>query len=100
MSRMIFHPDARQDLDAIADFIARDNEDRAISFIRDLQIACMRYADYPLSGRDCSHIFPGLRRFPHGNYLVYYRLEAENQGIEILHVLHGARDHERIMRDG
>jgi len=100
MSRVFFHPDAREDLHAIADFIARDNENRAISFVRDLQVACGHYADHPLSGRDCGNIFPGLHRFPHGNYLVYYLPDTAGHSIEILHVLHGARDHEQLMRDG
>lgn len=100
MPRIYFHPDARQDFDEIADFIARDNENRAISFVRGLQAACIGYAEFPRSGRDCSHIFTGLRRFPHGNYIVYYLIMPQEDGIEILHVVHAARDHERLMRDG
>ncbi|MFX8708191.1 type II toxin-antitoxin system RelE/ParE family toxin, partial [Acinetobacter baumannii] len=51
--------------DEIADYLARHDDDRAIAFVPELQLACRRYADFPRSGRDCGHIFPGLRRFPH-----------------------------------
>jgi len=36
-----------------------------------------------------------VRRRPHGNYLIFYRVGAEQ--VEILHVLHGARDYEPIL---
>ncbi|WP_202314807.1 type II toxin-antitoxin system RelE/ParE family toxin [Mesorhizobium sp. L-8-10] len=37
----------------------------------------------------------GHRRRVHGNYLIFYRASGEN--VEILHVLHGAMDYERIL---
>ncbi|MBN9524764.1 MAG: type II toxin-antitoxin system RelE/ParE family toxin [Alphaproteobacteria bacterium] len=100
MPPVLFHPDARGDFDDIADYIARHDENRAIAFVLELQVACRRYADFPRSGRDCGHIFPGLRRFPHGNYVIYYRTMPADRGIEVLHIIHAARDHESIMRDG
>lgn len=37
----------------------------------------------------------GLRRCLHGNYLIFYRVEAD--AAVILHVLHGARDYPEIL---
>jgi plasmid stabilization system protein ParE len=37
----------------------------------------------------------GVRRVRHGNYLIFYRVTADV--VEILHVLHGARDYEPIV---
>ena len=37
----------------------------------------------------------GVRRRSHGNYLIFYRVHADQ--VEVLHVLHGARDYERIL---
>ena len=37
-----------------------------------------------------SDIVPGVRSFPVGNYLIFYR--ETGQGIEIIRVLHGARN--------
>lgn len=36
-----------------------------------------------------------LRRRVHGNYLIFYRVSGES--VEILHVLHGAMDYERVL---
>ncbi|MEO5338620.1 MAG: type II toxin-antitoxin system RelE/ParE family toxin [Magnetospirillum sp. WYHS-4] len=99
MRRVVFRPHARQDLDDIAEFIALDNLDRAISFVDELGQACRHRADFPLSGRDRSDMAAGLRSFAHKNYVIYYFVLAGGNGIEIAHVIHGARDHETIMRD-
>jgi toxin ParE1/3/4 len=40
-------------------------------------------------GRNRSDIVPGIRYFPVGNYLIFYR--ETGQGVEIIRVLHGAR---------
>jgi toxin ParE1/3/4 len=46
--------------------------------------------DYPLIGKECDDFAPGVRSFPVGNYLVYYR---KRRGIiQILRILYGARD--------
>jgi toxin ParE1/3/4 len=37
----------------------------------------------------------GVRRRPYGNYLIFYRISDDR--IEVLHVLHGARDYESIL---
>jgi toxin ParE1/3/4 len=37
----------------------------------------------------------GIRRRPFGNYLIFYRVGAN--AIEVVHVLHGARDYERLL---
>lgn len=38
-----------------------------------------------------SHLAPGLRLFPLGNYLIFYLPEPE--GIQVIRVIHGARDY-------
>lgn len=37
----------------------------------------------------------GVRRRPHGNYLIFYRVTPES--VEVLHILHGARDYEAVL---
>ncbi|MDE1149571.1 MAG: type II toxin-antitoxin system RelE/ParE family toxin [Azospirillaceae bacterium] len=98
MRPVIFHPFARRDFDDIADFISDDNPDRALAFVEGLEAACRRRAQFPASGKRCDHIAAGLLRFPHKNYVIYYRVQTSGT-VEILHVLHGARDHEAVMRD-
>ncbi|MCP4676534.1 MAG: type II toxin-antitoxin system RelE/ParE family toxin [Deltaproteobacteria bacterium] len=47
-------------------------------------------SDSPLIGRSRSEIGEGVRSFPIGNYVVFYRIVSE--GIYISRVLHGKRD--------
>ena len=47
-------------------------------------------AESPGIGRSCPQIAAGVRCFPVGKYLVYYRKARGT--VEILHVFHGARD--------
>jgi len=47
-------------------------------------------ADYPDTGRSTDNITPGVRCFPAGKYLIYFR--KTNDGIQILHIIHGARN--------
>jgi toxin ParE1/3/4 len=53
--------------------------------------------DYPDAGRPCEHIAVGVKCFPAGKYLIYYR--KTRYGIEILHIFHGAQDQRRAFRN-
>lgn len=87
---------AKTDLAEIGDFIKIDNPDRAITFILELLDRCRSLGDmpraYPLVPR---YERFGVRRRVYGNYLIFYRIN-ENQ-IEVLHVLDGARDYESLL---
>ena len=37
----------------------------------------------------------GLRRRIYGSYLIFYRIRDDT--VEVLHVLHGARDYDKIL---
>jgi toxin ParE1/3/4 len=91
-----FTQSAKTDLEQIGDYIAQDNPKRALSFVRELRSAALTLADTPRA-------FPvvpryeryGIRRRPFGNYLIFYRVEADQ--LVILHILHGARDYEPLI---
>jgi plasmid stabilization system protein ParE len=87
---------AEADLEAIGDWIAQDSPARAISFVVELRHACLGLAQlpegYPLVPR---HEQFGIRRRVHGNYLIFYRIDG--RAIDVLHILHGARDYESIL---
>lgn len=88
--RLDFSPAAGSDLVDIASYIARDNVRRATSFVDELEAACYKLADFPLSGSTRSEIRTGLRSKPHGSYVIFYSvLDAV---IRIERILHGARD--------
>jgi len=94
-----FSHEAERDLEQIADYIARDNPRRALSFVQELRVSCEDLASmpngFPLVPRYEQH---GIRRRVHGNYLIFYRVEAE-QAV-IVHVLHGATDYAAILFEG
>ncbi len=88
--------EARQDLIAIGDYIARDNPSRARSFIRELTDECASLATMPLS----HPLVPryeanGIRRRVHGNYQIFYQIIGDQ--IYVVRVLHGARDYEALL---
>ena len=81
---------AQEDLDAIRRWIARDDPNRAISFVRELQDRADDLVRgpqrFPLIDEDR---LPGIRRRNHRGYrIIYCVTEAE---ITILHVHHGRR---------
>src|SRR5688572_30576536 len=88
--RVVFSPSARQDLTGIADYIARDNPRRALSFIREIRARCAKLAAAPRSARPFPSLGADARILPHGSYLILYRITDEAVSIE--RVLHGSRD--------
>lgn len=90
---------AMADLIGIGRDIAQDNPVRAATFVDELYESCQRLAGtpraYPLLPKwEAS----GVRRRVHDNYLIFYRIRDDV--IEVIHVLHGARDYERILFPG
>lgn len=88
--------EAEADLEAIGDYIARDNPARAVSFIHELGRSCMELADFP----EAWPIVPrfeakSIRRRVHGRYLIFYRIQGES--VTVLHVLNGAMDIDPIL---
>lgn len=87
MARVIQTRTSLRDLDNIWDFIAEDSPERASRFIRELREKMEILAEQPRMGRSRDELSPGLRSFPFGNYLVFYRVADD--GIIINRVLHG-----------
>ena len=78
------------DYESIWHYIARDNPDAADRLIRDFEHHLDMIAKMPGLGRAEEDLAPSLRSFPVGCYLLYYR--PVEGGIELVRVLHGARD--------
>lgn len=94
MGVMVRRPLALQDLDEIWDYVAQDNPDAADRLIDAIEEKCRLLADYPKLGTNCDNLHPNLRFLAIGKYLLFY-LPLEN-GIELVRVLHGARDLESL----
>jgi len=86
---------AQTDLDDVWLYIAQDNPRAADRFLDDLEDKLVMLATQPHLGRRCDELGAGLQRFPVGAYVIFYRIRAKH--MEIVRVLHGARDIEFIL---
>jgi toxin ParE1/3/4 len=94
MPRIIIRPRAQIDLAEIWEFIAEDSQARADSFLDRLDQSFHGLAGNPRIGRARGELSPNLRSFPVGRHVIFYLALAD--GIEIVRVLHGARDLDAI----
>lgn len=83
---------ALDDLTDIHDYIAADNPAAADKLVRQLLDAFDNTAEFPEMGRAADEIRPGLRLLTRGNYLLIYRLLPDEKIVELVRVVHGARD--------
>lgn len=97
MPRLRFTPTARQDLLEITEFIADDSPQAAGRVLAAIRRCCQKLAATPGLGRYRPEIGQDVQSFPIGNYLVFYRRRGET--LEVLAVLHGARDVAQAMVD-
>ena len=94
MITLIIAAEAQDDLDSIAEFIARDNLVAAEQFIDRLAGIFGRLCEAPGIGSPRDELMPGLRGRAFGSYIVYYRMGCDS--IEIIRVVHSARDQTKL----
>lgn len=86
---------AEEDLEEIWLYIAADNIVAADALLHKLVAKSVLLASNPEVGRSRPEIHEGLRGVPVGNYILFYR--PEHGGIELIRVLHGARDIDALL---
>jgi plasmid stabilization system protein ParE len=90
MARIGWTPQAVDDLESIAEFIAADSPHYARLFVIDVLEAVERLASFPRSGRIVPEAGdPFVRELILGNYRIVHRLNDEV--VEILTVYHTSR---------
>ena len=90
MAKIIWSPTSLNDVDAIAEYIARDSPEHASLFIERLLEQTDRLADFPLAGRVIKEINDeNSREIIYGSYRIMYLITAEE--IWITGIVHGAR---------
>ncbi|MBK5526401.1 type II toxin-antitoxin system RelE/ParE family toxin [Pseudomonas sp. TH08] len=94
MRRLLFSAFAREDLQQIARYIARDNPGRARSFVGELRVRCVQLASQPNQGISREDCAKGVKMITHGRYLIFYSIVESD--IQIERVLHSARDIARL----
>jgi len=96
--KVIITTAARSDLAAIGRYIGADNPARAASFVDELVDRCEDLATmaerFQLVPDFASQ---AIRRRPYQGYLIFYRIAGNT--VEILHVLHGAQEWDRLLKE-
>jgi toxin ParE1/3/4 len=82
---------AEREMQDIADYwTGRADSDVAVPLLTDIVKTILLISRLQQAGRLVPEFGPGVRRFPSGDYLIYYRIVRTH--IRVLHVIHGARD--------
>lgn len=90
MARLIWSPEAADDLEAICDYIARDSEHYTRVFAKQVIELVEQIAEYPMAGRIVPEYHrQDLRERILQNYRIVYRVKAD--AVEIAAIVHGAR---------
>jgi toxin ParE1/3/4 len=96
MPQVLRTEEALADLRQIALYIAHENSASASGWLAEMEQLFSILARQPRIGKRMrTKRFGTVRQFSRGNYVVYFKPLAD--GVEILRVLHGARDHKRIV---
>jgi toxin ParE1/3/4 len=96
MPRLILAPAARQDLQEIRRFIAKDDPEAARRVVSRLRNIAHMLAGAPALGRNRPELSTPVRSFVADRYVLFYRPLQRGVGIEIVRVLHGSRDIDAI----
>jgi toxin ParE1/3/4 len=94
--KVVISKTAERELEEISDWIARDSPKQAVLFVKALRHQAMALGEQPRA-------FPllpraevlNIRRCVFRGYLIFYRIHQDRA--EILHILHGARDVDRLL---
>lgn len=97
--KLIYTQHAVSDLEAIADYIAMDNIDRAIAFVQELKSAIELLADFPNTGvkpRNYTLTDKRIRALIFENYVALYLPDDTSKTIEIHRIINAAMLHDII----
>lgn len=83
---------AEQDLFDIWAYVAADNPDAADRLLRAFEELFSKTSDFPELGRSVDWLVPEHRMLTRGTYALIYRLVASRRVVELVRVVHGARD--------
>ena len=97
MARVVFAPAALSDLFEIGNYVAMDSPAAAARLVASFKKQAASLAEAPGVGRARPEFGAQLRSFAVGKYVIFYR--AIEGGVEIVRVLHGARDIDQILGD-
>lgn len=94
MPKLIFSKPAEEDLNNICQYIAMDSLNAAAQFVDFIESKCNLLARNPRLGRVRNDIADTMHSFPIKSYVIFY--QPLKDGVEILRILHSARDLESL----
>jgi toxin ParE1/3/4 len=99
MSRVYKRPKAEEDLINLWLYLAEEaSADFASRYLLELEGELAKIAPFPESGRMRDELHPGLRSLPFDRLVLFYLPRPD--GIELVRVLAGAQDLDRIAQEG
>jgi toxin ParE1/3/4 len=91
-----FSPKARRELNDLLETIGQHNPVAAAKWAAKIEERCRLLAQFPHSGTACPDLLPNLRCSSVGSYVIYFR--PTKDGIQVVHIVHGARDITQLFR--
>lgn len=95
MPRIRIAEPAGEDLEHIWEYVAKNNAEAANKLIKEIIGKFKLLRDHPQIGREEKRLLGTLRSFPVSHYIIFY--EPFDNGVDILRILHAARDIEKIL---
>ena len=89
-----FEPAARDELEQIHTWIAKDNPRAALTMIARIEQKVMRLATPELTHMGRPGLVEGTRELLEWPYIIVYKVHEDRDEIVILSVVHGAQDRE------
>jgi toxin ParE1/3/4 len=98
MANLTWAPRARRDIVAFWNYYARRNPDAADRLLDEIERVARLLADNPMMGVARNELGPGVRTFVAARiFVMAYRVLDD--GVDVLAVVHHARDVRRLLRD-
>ncbi len=95
MAEYVLSERARKDILDIADYTEEKwSEEQAEKYVRMIFSECRELANKPLVGRSYDECRPGLRGYPCGKHVIFYRVLSLTK-VRIIRVLHEQMDFPR-----
>jgi toxin ParE1/3/4 len=88
---------AQADLSAALEYLEERSPPAAERLANAIEARCRLLGQFPQMGRARDEIRPGLRSVAVEKYLIFHQITAS--AVEVVRILHGSRDVERILRE-
>ncbi len=96
MTKYVIAKEVERDLNDIANYIGKDNPERALSFVREIRSRFSDIAERPYSFPAHDEWGTDLRSAVHGRYHIIFAIIDDV--VHIARVIHGARDIDGLFR--